>query len=178
LLELRTAQAADALPVARVHVRSWQVGYRALLPASYLAQLRPEERAQRYTFGSTEPGAPETIVAVETGVILGFATTAPARDADLPGCGELCALYVEPAHWGRGIGRTLMAAARARLLECGFREAALWTLAGNARAESFYRADGWAPDGLRQPETRWGIGSDSITIDRVRYRRRLDASSP
>jgi len=47
----------------------------------------------RYTFGDTRPGAAARIVAVEDGVIAGFATTGPARDA--PGAGELLALYVE-----------------------------------------------------------------------------------
>ena len=32
------------MAVARVHVRSWQVGYRGLLPDAYLDGLRAEER--------------------------------------------------------------------------------------------------------------------------------------
>lgn len=39
-MELRPALPADALAVARVHVRAWQVGYRGLLPAAYLDSLR------------------------------------------------------------------------------------------------------------------------------------------
>src|SRR5215471_6386244 len=73
---LRPAEPADALAVARVHVRSWQTAYRNLLPNDYLDQLRPEERAEKYTFGSTDPLHPYTIVATEAGVIHGFATTA------------------------------------------------------------------------------------------------------
>jgi GNAT superfamily N-acetyltransferase len=64
-------------------------------------------------------------VAVETGLIRGFATTAPSRDTDLAGYGELCALYVDPDHWGRGIGMTLVSAARSRLVELGFGNAHL-----------------------------------------------------
>jgi hypothetical protein len=67
-VELRIARPADALAVAKVHVRSWQVGYRDLLPHDYLDALRPEERAQRYTFGSNDPHAPTTIVAKDDGV--------------------------------------------------------------------------------------------------------------
>ena len=47
---LRPVQPGDAMNVARVHVRSWQVGYRHLLPPDYLDALKPEDRAQRYTF--------------------------------------------------------------------------------------------------------------------------------
>ncbi len=60
---IRPAAPGDALAVARVHVRAWQEGYRGLLEQSYLDALRPEDRASRYTFGSTAPDAPATFVA-------------------------------------------------------------------------------------------------------------------
>src|SRR3984885_11964090 len=62
---LRPAEPEDAMAVARVHVRSWQAAYRALLPDDYLDQLRPEDRAQSYDFASLDPLKPRTIVAVE-----------------------------------------------------------------------------------------------------------------
>jgi GNAT superfamily N-acetyltransferase len=70
-------------------------------------------------------------VAVEEGVVLGFATTAPSREPDLTDYGELCALYVDIPHWGRGIGVALISAARDGLRELGFQNAVLWVLAGN-----------------------------------------------
>lgn len=165
---LRPAEPEDALGVARVHVRAWQVGYRYLLPDDYLARLRPEERAQRYNFASKDTRRPMTVVAVEDGAIRGFATTAPARDDDVADHGELCALYVDPDWWGHGIGAALITAARHQLAELKFDHAVLWLLAGNERAERFYRADGWIPDGLTRAERIWGI-----QVDEIRYRRPL-----
>ena len=72
---VRAARPEDALEVAAVHVRAWQMGYRGLLPQGYLDGLRPEERARRYTFGETIAGWPRTLVALERGVICGFVTT-------------------------------------------------------------------------------------------------------
>lgn len=73
---LRPAEPADAMAVAYVHVRAWQVAYRDLLPADYLASLKPEDRAQRYTFGGTDPRQPMTTVAIDdAGTVRGFATT-------------------------------------------------------------------------------------------------------
>ena len=167
---LRLAEPEDAIAVARVHVRSWQVAYRTLLPADYLDQLRPEDRAQKYDFASLDPRKPQTIVAVEEGLIHGFATTAPSRDPDLAGYGELYALYVDPEQWGRGIGGALISAARTRLFGLGFRNAVLWVLAGNTRAERFYQIDRWAPDGLRRTDSVWGV-----TVDEIRYQRELEA---
>jgi GNAT superfamily N-acetyltransferase len=165
---LRPAEPADAMGVARVHVRSWQAGYRGLLPDAYLDGLRAEDRAQRYRFGSDDAREPVTVVAIEDGTICGFATTAPARDADVFADGELYALYVDPEWWGRGFGAALIAAARSRLVDMGFRNAVLWLLAGNARADRFYRIDGWAPDGPARTDSIWGV-----TVDEVRYRRAL-----
>lgn len=168
IMLLRPAEPADAMAVARVHVRSWQAAYRTLLPAEYLDQLRPEDRAQAYDFATADPRKPQTIVAVEAGGLFGFATTAPSRDSDLPDHGELFALYVDPEQWGKGIGMALVAAARDRLSQFGFRRALLWVLAGNVRADRFYRIDRWVPDGLLRTDTVWGV-----TVNEVRYRREL-----
>jgi len=154
--------------VARVHVRSWQAAYRGLLPDAYLDQLRAEDRAGRYDFAGIDPRKPYTVVAAEGADILGFATTAPARDEDLPQHGELCALYVDPQQWGRGIGVALIASARARLVEFGFHDALLWLLTGNRRGDRFYRIDGWAPDGRQRIDTVWGL-----TVSEVRFVRSL-----
>ena len=167
---LRPAEPRDAMAVARVHVRSWQAAYRGLLPDAYLDGLRPEDRAARYDFASDDVRAPATMVASDDGRLCGFATTMPARDSDVPEHGELCALYVDPEWWGRGVGAALIAAARVRLVEQGFRSAVLWLLAGNTRADRFYRIDGWAPDGLRRTDTVWGV-----MVNEARWRRSLNA---
>lgn len=168
---LRLAEPSDAMAVARVHVRSWQAAYRSLLPDAYLDQLRPEERAARYDFATTDPAKPRTIVAEVDGAIRGFATTMPSRDTDTSNHGELCALYVDPDDWGLGYGVALIGEARRHLSACGFPSAMLWLLEGNVRADRFYRVDGWLPDGTRRMETMWGI-----TVNELRYRRALDRS--
>ena len=165
---LRPAEPDDAIAVARVHVRAWQAGYRGLLPQDYLDGLRVEDRARRYDFANPDPRRPATLVAVEGDVIRGFATTMPAGDADMPECGEVCALYVAPEWWGRGVGAALISAARDRLRTQGFREAVLWLLAGNDRGARFYSRDGWQTDGARRKDIVWGV-----EVDEVRYRRPL-----
>jgi GNAT superfamily N-acetyltransferase len=171
---LRPAVPDDAIAVARVHVRAWQAAYRGLMPDDYLDGLRADDRARRYDFASRDAARPRTLVAIEADRILGFATVSPCRDAEAAGHGELCALYVEPDLWGRGIGRALAAEARGELRRLGFTGAVLWVVAGNARAERFYRADGWTPDGIHRSRQIW-----SLTVATVRYSRALysDVSS-
>lgn len=156
-MELRPAVPDDALAVARVHVRAWQIGYRGLLPAGYLESLRAEDRAARYTFGRAD--GPRTTVAVDAGALVGFATIHGA---------ELCALHVDPEAWGRGVGRSLIAQARTDLAAAGVGEAHVWVLAGNARAERFYEHDGWTTDGTRRSDTVWGAA-----VEEIAYRWRL-----
>jgi GNAT superfamily N-acetyltransferase len=165
---IRPAHVGDELDIAKVHVRSWQAAYRGLIPDGYLDGLTAEDRAARYDLASADPQKPSTLVAVDDGRIVGFASIMPARDVDLAGQGELCALYVDPDVWGKGIGLALVSAARTRLVEMGFGQASLWVLAGNTRAEQFYRKDGWGADGVRRTEIIWGL-----TVEELRYRRKL-----
>ncbi len=176
---LRSAEPADAAEVAGLHVRSCQSAYRGLLPDEFLDGLRLEDRAAHYTFGSPDAGAPATIVAVDGGAIRGFASAGPCREPDATGTGELYAIHVDPCARGRGIGRQLMASARDCLTRLGFGQAVLWVLAGNQRAERFYRLDGWAPDGSwRIEEIGPGWQSDGMPqwdrkVNEIRYRRDL-----
>jgi GNAT superfamily N-acetyltransferase len=167
VVTVRDAEPGDADDVAGVHVRSWQQAYRGLLPDAYLDGLRTSDRAARYTFGG-RPGEPQTMVIVADEAICGFATTGPSRDLDAAHAGELYALYLDPDHWGHGLGRALIAQARARLYGQGFTDAILWVLAGNQRAQRFYRIDGWQPDGSRRRARVW-----DVSVDEDRYRRPL-----
>lgn len=165
MVQIRAATAEDALGVAEAHVRSWQVGYRGLLPQEYLDGLDPADRAGRYDFGEMPPNGPFTMVAIDGAAICGHVTTGLSRDAELPNTGEVWALYVDPARWGGGIGRVLMTAACARLRDQGLTRASLWVIAGNSRARRFYEAGGWTVDGATRTDT---VGA--TVIEEVRYR--------
>jgi len=62
----------------------------------------------------------------------------------------------------------LVSAARDRLVTLGHKNALLWVLTGNVRADRFYRIDQWAADGLQRTETMWGV-----TVNEIRYQRKL-----
>jgi GNAT superfamily N-acetyltransferase len=154
------------MAVARVHVSAWQSGYRGLLPDEYLDALRPEDRAAAYTYADTRPASPHTLLAVDGGDVLGFATCAPSHDPDRPFHGELLGLYVNPDHWNSGVGRALLAAARDRLAQT-HEDAILWALVGNERAHAFYRRDGWFQDGMRRIGGSWGARYEEIRFERT-----------
>ncbi|AMJ60664.1 GNAT family N-acetyltransferase [Bosea sp. PAMC 26642] len=75
------------------------------------------------------------LVAEKAGVVVGFACANHQT-------GLVWALFIDPAHEGRGHGRALLDAALAGLKMAGHAQAWLTTGAGT-RAERFYRAHGW-----------------------------------
>jgi GNAT superfamily N-acetyltransferase len=167
-MNIRLAQPADALAIARIHVSSWQSAYRGLLAQEYLDGLHPEDRAPHYNFSHSDPLQPRTLVATENDAICGFVTTMPAREADMEGAAELAALYIDPHHCGNGIGTALINASYDNLVSTGYKEAYLWLLAGNTRAERFYTCRGWQTDGTQKTAALWGV-----TVHEIRYRRTL-----
>lgn len=89
----------------------------------------------------------QTIVAEGVAGVLGFAVVLRRDDRD----GELDGLFVEPAHWRRGIGRALVEAAATLARSDG--AASLWVVA-NPRALPFYAALGFVPSGVVQTRFR------------------------
>ena len=170
-VNIRDAAAADAMAVAEAHVRSWQVGYRGLLPAAYLDGLRPEDRASRYSFEQMHPDGPFTQVAIDGNTICGHVTTGRCRDDDLACGGEIWALYVDPPRWGGGIGHRLITAGCAHLRSRDYDMASLWVLSGNDQARRFYESAGWHSDGTQRTDR---IGDH--LVHEVRYQRALRQS--
>lgn len=65
---------------------------------------------------------------------------------------QLVRLYVDPGHWGRGIGRRLHDAALGHLRAAGYRVVVLWVLEANVRARTMYERWGWRATPGRQTQ--------------------------
>jgi GNAT superfamily N-acetyltransferase len=148
---IRPAGPADADALAEVHVRSWQAGYRDLLPADFLAGLSIPDRAERWRGRLREERPPAaTTVAELDGELIGFASVGRSRDEDLSPAEwlELNTIYLLPGAWGTG--------AAGRLLQAALSDEYpyfLWVFADNQRAQAFYRKAGFVPDGASKPIT-------------------------
>ena len=73
-----------------------------------------------------------------------------------PGDGEVFLLFVHPGYAGRGIGRTLLAAAHDALRAAGCPKAYLFVHERNERALAVYTAAGYRPETLK---VLFGTGS-------------------
>jgi GNAT superfamily N-acetyltransferase len=165
---VRDARPQEAYAIARVHTRSWQVGYAHAFPAEALASISAERRADRWADRLRAP-QPRTalLVAEADGEVCGFAALGPARESRAR-VGELYAIYVDPDHWGTGVGQALIAEGEERLRAAGFTEAILWVLEDNPRARRFYEAAGWTHDGGTKRDTHL-----NTEVTEVRYRKSL-----
>ena len=142
-LFVRAALRDDAVDVARIFVESWRDSYAGLLPSTYLVRLSERRQTLLWQHEIAHPGPRGGVIVAEHDDygITGFASFGPARDRAIGYDGEVYTLYVDPNHVGRGVGKTLMRAAFARLFADGFRSSVVWALKGNP-ARYFYEARG------------------------------------
>ena len=164
MLEVRRAGPDDAAAIAGVHVRTWQVAYRGLMPPEVLDGLSVEQREEMWRQVLTGKEDPTVYVALEGRAVVGFcAVAAPSRDADAEdGVAEIGAIYVDPDVWRTGVGRALMDLALADLRADGWRWVTLWVLAENQPARDFHARFGFTPDGAEM--THEGGGEKQLRL--------------
>lgn len=164
LLRVRPGTRDDLAAMVTIKHDGGAAAWPHILPAEVIDELPFLPRWE----AAVEGAEPRTavIVAELDGTVVGFAITRPSGDDDAaPHTGELDAFYTEPAVWGAGAGRALLAAATRALRGAGFRDATLWTAALNHRPRRIYEAAGWRLDGT---ERRRSFGG--IEFTEVRYR--------
>ena len=105
----------------------------------------------------------------EDNAVLGWISVGGSRDSDAsPTTGEVWAIYVDPRHWRRGVGRTLWNHARDTLRDAGFADVTLWVLKENHSALGFYASVGFTAEKGREERIERG-GAELVEV-RLRLR--------
>ncbi|MFC7912946.1 GNAT family N-acetyltransferase [Streptomyces sp. NPDC057386] len=169
-LTLREMTAKDCGPVAGIRVRGWQSAYRGLMPRSHLDAMtvagNVERLRERLLRGD---GTVTDLVAEAGGRIVGWACHGPYREEDRRTAdAELYAIYVDPGHYGTGIGGRLLAESVRRCTSAGHGRMFLWVLKENKGARRFYERAGFTADGAEEPFEVQGVA-----VPEVRYVRDL-----
>ena len=147
MIVVRTAVPDDAERIADIQVTGWRESYGHLLSPEFLAGLEPH--TDRYREGITRAVRSTYHVAEMEGDVVGFSIAGPPREDDPPRDWELALLYQYARAHGSGTGQALLDAA------VGDRPAFLWVAEGNARAQAFYRRNGFVADGSRKVAPEW-----------------------
>lgn len=153
---VRDATVADARSIAEVQVRSWRAAYRGIVPAQLIDDMSVDLREDVWR-GVLEEGACPTFVAGDP--VAGFLSLfVPGRDEDAgPRTAEIAATYVDPARWGEGIGRALIARALEELPAQDWDDVTLWVFLRNAHGRAFYARSGFRLDGEQGTHDRTGV---------------------
>ena len=168
-LAIRLATADDAAALGGIAGRAWSLTYPGIVPDVVLDEwVAGAEDNWRTTLEQPPAhGQWRPWVAEREGMLLGYATTSPARDEWLPppeGAGEVTNLYLEPDAIGTGVGRRLYQHAVDDVRERGFNPLVIWAFRENLRARAFYERMGLAVDA----EHHWLLGEVACPIVRFR----------
>ena len=156
---IRKARVDDAETIARIHVQAWREAYRGIVPPEYLAALSEEKRAVFWRDQLTV-GRSITLVALEEGEVVGWASGGPSEVSASSLGSEVYAIYLAPAFWRRGVGRALMKEIEGMLRG----SVVLWVLRENQSARRFYEALGYLPDGAEKEADFGGIRLTEIRL--------------
>ena len=156
-VSVRPATGQDAAEIGRLQNDTWQLAYRAVLPAEVLVTLHADRFAASWQAAIDRPPSPShhVLIALEGEHRVGFAAFGPdpdrqPNDPEPEHSAAISTLLVEP-RWGRrGHGSRLLAAVTDLARADGVRRLVAWVPAADTASLAFYRSAGWAPDGLQR----------------------------
>jgi ribosomal protein S18 acetylase RimI-like enzyme len=138
---IRPAEASDAPAIRGVARDSWHAAYDDILGAERVDGMVDEW----YVVDDLETAIGDYVfhVAVSTdGSVVGFANAGPNPEYD-EGTDKLYRIYVDPDHWGVGIGTRLLDAVEAELEDADTERLRLSVLAENTVGVGFYESRGF-----------------------------------
>ncbi|GHV12856.1 GNAT family N-acetyltransferase [Clostridia bacterium] len=145
-INIRPAVPADAPDMAEIHMRSWEVAYKDIIPADYIHKKNATRQVlwQRIV---TDENTSKYVIQV-SGKTAGFMEIAPSRDDDADNdTYELHGIYLHPDYFRQGIGTQAMRFAFDKARSIGKTVMTLWVFAENTNSVSFYEKCGFAADG-------------------------------
>jgi len=147
IIHIRLATPSDAPDMAEVHMRSWEVAYKDIVPEEYI-QKQNEKRPAMWQRIITDDNTTQYVIQKD-GKTVGIMCVVPRpqdEDADDTVC-ELEGIYLHPDSYHQGIGTKAMEFAFD--IAHGWNKSfmTLWVFSENVNSIKFYKKLGFAPDG-------------------------------
>jgi ribosomal protein S18 acetylase RimI-like enzyme len=155
----RVTKDDDFAALGNIYAQSWKAAYRGIVAQEYLDSLsgaRWESRlaasakyaqSVEHLESELDENRYDAYTVIVDGIYAGTSSICPARNKEMAGWGEIISIYLLPDYFGRGLGKPLIEAAIAGLVERGFHDIYLWVLEANARARRFYEKNGFSWNG-------------------------------
>lgn len=151
-MKIRSATSGDASALGRIMVASWLSAHRDHIPDAAWrkreAEWTPDVSARawaRTLIAQANGDAPREVLLVaedDKADLTALAYATPAVDDPSGSRAALGALYVSPAHRGKGIGSALVKEVARELADLGFVTLRVEVLTANLPARSFYETMG------------------------------------
>ncbi|KAJ2964845.1 hypothetical protein NQZ79_g266 [Umbelopsis isabellina] len=147
-IQLRVAKDKDYEMLVQMHVESWRVAYRGLVPDQYLDEDVVEERQKHWKEKLPFNGPDRsTVIAYDdtTGQTAGFILSEydQTKEKDMI---YIDHLHVLPGWQGSGIGKKLLQNVYDWTRSKALNKVYLYVLEQNAKAIDFYESRGWIHD--------------------------------
>jgi ribosomal protein S18 acetylase RimI-like enzyme len=149
---VRPVREDDAEGIEAVRSAGWRASYVGLIEDEYLSTYFGDVERRRGLIAEAPPEFVQVVAVDRDGQVIGWSGGGPTRD-DVPAESKIQSVYscyVDPAHWGSGVGRAVFSHVVDALASRG-PKTTLWVLSGNARARRFYESQGFAWDGSEVP---------------------------
>ena len=170
-IEVRPAKEREAKAIAEIQASASQAAFKALFPGEVMPEFDSLKKSQAYWREAIEYSEPQVQVAVLDGAVVGFVGYDRSRDPKTPPTmGEIWALYVTPAFWGKGVGLALWDAAREGLIDEGCINVSAWVPLGYERALRFHDMAGFK----REMTSIKSIQLGTVRIEEIRFKRSLN----
>jgi ribosomal protein S18 acetylase RimI-like enzyme len=167
IFKVRPATLRDAKAIAEIHTTTLRA---SLQSGADPAPVVTVEKRQAFWREAIEYSEPQVHVALDEEKIVGFVGFDRSRDKQTPPTmGELWALYVLPAYWGKGVGLALWDAAREGLQEEGCTHVSVWLALNNERALRFHELAGFKREPANVRKVPMGAGR----LEEIRLQRTL-----
>ena len=165
-ISIRLAAPADALDMAEIVSRSWEVAYSDIIPMKYIQEknaTRPDAFKRIITGENTTQ-----YVIQKDGKTIGIMGVAPPQDDDVDeSVYELHAIYLHPDYYRQGIGAQAMQFAFDKARTLGKKIMTVWVFAENINSIKFYEKCGFTADGSTKA---YNVGK---IMECIRMRREL-----
>jgi len=140
-ITIRAARPGDARSIARLDVETWRTTYAGILSAPFLVGLSAQRREIGWAAVIEREPRDVRVAVNEEGRILGFGSCGRCR-GEPEFTGEVFTLYVAPDWQNQGIGRRVLLALFARLVDQGCGSAIIWVLRDNPGRFFYQRLGG------------------------------------
>ena len=145
-ITIRLAKPEDALEMAEVHMRSWEVAYKGIISEEFI-QEKNSTRQALFKRIITNDNKTNFVLQYNNKTV-GIMTVDCPRDDDVSDdCYELKGIYLHPDYYRMGIGTKSVEFAFDLALGLGKHQMTVWVLADNINAIKFYEKCGFIADG-------------------------------